>query len=382
MARKWDILDTLERELISHGLSYKFEGETARGLLASPRLKQIVNRTAELITQHETGHAFGDSALARVGKSLADGHLQEPAALLQAVHDAMPGEPLEEGEQRCFQILMRLVHDSNLDSLKRLGTSEKEEIRIVLSTVHSQKGEEFDTVIVLGLEQGNSPHNKPPAHQNLLEWRRNVQSLSHSTWRAKTTDEDLRDMYIQEEKRIFYVAMTRARHNLIISRAEERRLFSKNRKFKKSEFLDYTYPANLIQETQGDYGVKLASAKPKPKQTGYRAEEKKFKTVTGVAVRSKSEMLLANEFTRRGIRYAYEEPIEDIPWALPDFKFPDYPNVLLEHFGLLQDTTYWEKAKEKLDRYENLGWTTLTTDEHNIRHLSDTVDALIRRMKE
>ena len=381
LARKWDILDTLERELIASGLSYRFEGETARGLLASPKIRQIIDRAAELITQKEAGHTFGDSAMAKVGKALSEGTLNKPSPLLEAVQIAMSGDPLDNSDRECFGILLELVKDADLNLLKNFGGSEREAIRIVLSTVHSQKGEEFDTVIVLGLEQGNSPHDKPAAQQNLLEWRKRVQSLSHSTWRAKTTDEDLRDMYIQEEKRIFYVAMTRARHNLIISRAEERCLFSKTRSFEKSEFLDYKYEAKLVEETQGEYGILLASPKPQPKQTGYRAEDKKYKTNAGIFVRSKSELALANEFTVQGINYIYEEPIAETPWALPDFKFPDYTNVLLEHFGLLEDPTYWENAKRKLEDYERLGWTTFFTTEQDIQNLSVTVGRILENLK-
>ena len=377
LARKWGILDTLERELISRGLSYRFEGETARGLLASPRLGQIIDRAAELITQNEAGHAFGDSGLARVGKSLSDRCIQDPVRLLNAVRSAMPGEPLDESEGKRFDVLLALLKESDFKNIKSLSSTGREDIRIVLSTVHSQKGEEFDTVIVLGLEQGNSPHDKPPAHQNLLEWRKRVQSLSHSTWRAKTTDDDLRDMYIQEEKRIFYVAMTRARHNLIISRAEERQLFSKNNKFKKSEFLEYEYEDSLVKETQSEYQqISLKSPEPILKPSGYRGEDRKYETATGIHVRSKSEMLLANEFTRQEVLYTYEEPIAESPWALPDFKFPDYPNVLLEHFGLLDDTTYWQKAQEKLEEYENIGWTALYTTEDDIKSLTECVSKI------
>ncbi len=59
--------------------------------------------------------------------------------------------------------------------------------QIVLQTVHASKGLEYDVVFVIGLQEGMFPHKK-----------------------AKTRAE------IEEERRLFYVAMTRARERLYI----------------------------------------------------------------------------------------------------------------------------------------------------------------------
>src|SRR5262249_23466100 len=68
---------------------------------------------------------------------------------------------------------------------------------ITLMTLHSAKGLEFPVVILGGLEEGLLPHNR-----SML----NVQAL-------------------EEERRLCYVGMTRARDILILTRARARRQY-------------------------------------------------------------------------------------------------------------------------------------------------------------
>lgn len=64
---------------------------------------------------------------------------------------------------------------------------------VVLQTIHASKGLEYDTVIIIGLQEGIMPHS-----------------------RAGTEEE------IEEERRLMYVAMTRAKNRLyIIARGKE-----------------------------------------------------------------------------------------------------------------------------------------------------------------
>ena len=60
-------------------------------------------------------------------------------------------------------------------------------------TMHSAKGLEFDTVFVIGANEKITPYKK-----------------------AETVEE------IEEERRLFYVAMTRAKKRLVISYTKER----------------------------------------------------------------------------------------------------------------------------------------------------------------
>jgi DNA helicase-2/ATP-dependent DNA helicase PcrA len=74
----------------------------------------------------------------------------------------------------------------------------KDQPSVPLMTLHSTKGLEFDNVFIVGLEQDILPH------------RRSLEDPGVGT------DEDP----VEEERRLFYVGMTRARRRLFITHAD------------------------------------------------------------------------------------------------------------------------------------------------------------------
>ena len=94
-------------------------------------------------------------------------------------------------------------------------------------TLHSAKGLEFDAVFLAGLEEGLLPHTR--SGSNLSE--------------------------IEEERRLFYVGMTRAKQSLVISRAIYRRSYGEERlrASTPSRFLA-EIPAELIEAASGSLG--------------------------------------------------------------------------------------------------------------------------------
>lgn len=86
-----------------------------------------------------------------------------------------------------------------------------------LMTVHSAKGLEFDAVFIGGLEEGLFPHEN---------------SLQESSG-------------VEEERRLMYVAITRARQRLYISFAQSRMLHGQTRYNMRSRFLDELPEENL-----------------------------------------------------------------------------------------------------------------------------------------
>lgn len=85
-----------------------------------------------------------------------------------------------------------------------------DEPRVNMMTVHAAKGLEFDTVFVMGLEDGVFPN------QRALDDNPNS---------------------IEEERRLFYVAVTRAKQRLFLSYARSRQTFGKIVRNYKSRFL-------------------------------------------------------------------------------------------------------------------------------------------------
>jgi DNA helicase-2/ATP-dependent DNA helicase PcrA len=83
---------------------------------------------------------------------------------------------------------------------------------VKLMTVHASKGLEFDHVFITGLEQDLFPHE-----------RMNEDNISEA------------DM--EEERRLFYVALTRARKKLHLSYAQMRTIFGSKQVNTPSEFL-------------------------------------------------------------------------------------------------------------------------------------------------
>ncbi|PPC92898.1 MAG: DNA helicase II [Methylotenera sp.] len=96
-----------------------------------------------------------------------------------------------------------------------------------LMTVHAAKGLEFKAVFISGLEEGLCPHEQSLYENNGLE----------------------------EERRLMYVAVTRARQRLYLSHAQSRMLHGQVR---------YGIPSRFLDEIPDEL-LKLLNAKPAPK---------------------------------------------------------------------------------------------------------------------
>ena len=97
----------------------------------------------------------------------------------------------------------------------------EESEKVVLMTVHASKGLEFPVVFITGLEEGLFPHSRS------LESKEEV----------------------EEERRLFYVAVTRAKKLLTLSYARERRSFGTRRSTTPSRFIS-EIPPHLVKEVK------------------------------------------------------------------------------------------------------------------------------------
>jgi DNA helicase-2/ATP-dependent DNA helicase PcrA len=102
----------------------------------------------------------------------------------------------------------------------------RDDAPVVLMTLHAAKGLEFESVFVAGLEEGLLPHSRSLASSDSLE----------------------------EERRLCYVGMTRARERLHLSWARSRQVFGQRRLSEPSRFLD-EIPNERLERSGGFGGV-------------------------------------------------------------------------------------------------------------------------------
>ncbi|MEK7116636.1 MAG: UvrD-helicase domain-containing protein [Patescibacteria group bacterium] len=120
----------------------------------------------------------------------------------------------------------KLLEDTSLASDQDGDKEEKEGVRLM--TVHASKGLEFSYIFITGLEEGLFPHDRD-------------------------MDENVSEEEAEEERRLFYVAVTRAKKKLFLSYAQTRTIFGSRGsnipsefileipdEFLEREFLDYT----------------------------------------------------------------------------------------------------------------------------------------------
>jgi DNA helicase-2/ATP-dependent DNA helicase PcrA len=186
-----------------------------------------------------------DAATATVSTTITQ--MLERTGYLQSLRD----ERTEEAEAR-IENLVELVSAAReyelrdpeaslggfVDRLSLLSEADEADgttdARVWLMSMHAAKGLEFPIVIVAGMEEGLFPHAR------------------------SVEDED----DIEEERRIFYVCITRARERLVLTGAARRRVFGEYQPTEPSRFLDEV-PAELVKR------VESAAPAPRWQQPSY-----------------------------------------------------------------------------------------------------------------
>ncbi|WP_296329606.1 UvrD-helicase domain-containing protein [uncultured Treponema sp.] len=134
----------------------------------------------------------------------------------------------EAGEPTLYNYLNRitLLSRDDMDDDENLG-------KVNLMTIHASKGLEFPVVFIAGTEEGLIPH-------------------------GRAIDEG-GDAAVEEERRLFYVAITRARDKLLISSCRSRRRQNSSVESQPSRFLD-EIPPHLVQyhEPQKEVSADMA----------------------------------------------------------------------------------------------------------------------------
>ncbi len=182
------LAETIEHVIEYSGLNTYYQNEK-EGTDRLENLAELINAAAAFVAENDV-LVIGDMAETQIGVSSATNHNDSVLASFLA-HAA-----LEAGEHQAI---------AGADALQMM-------------TVHSAKGLEFHAVFMSGMEEGLFPHEN---------------SLTEADG-------------IEEERRLMYVALTRARRRLYLSLAQSRMLHGQTRYNVPSRFFQ-ELPENLLQ---------------------------------------------------------------------------------------------------------------------------------------
>ncbi len=236
--QKMTLREIIELVLDHSGLivHYKADREGADRI---ENLEELVNAAESFVTQE----GFGRDAVAlpvdelgnMVTEMLNGGLTQSPVSQgLDPQQSPVPpvpsaAEPLapdaETGET--LSPLAAFLTHAALESGDNQAKAGQDAIQLM--TVHSSKGLEFDCVFITGMEEGLFPHENSMSDHDGLE----------------------------EERRLMYVAITRARKRLYLSHSQTRMLHGQTRYNLKSRFFDELPEGALkwITPKQQPYGM-------------------------------------------------------------------------------------------------------------------------------
>ncbi|MCH5324379.1 MAG: UvrD-helicase domain-containing protein [Eubacterium sp.] len=244
-------------------------------LLESENLPTLAKKAKVLVPLGETFMELSASA-----DNIEDGAIIDEVLDLFGYRDALKAQGLE-GEVRLENInelksnmitfakenegcglsefLEQVALVSDLDSY------EQNEDRVVLMTMHSAKGLEFDTVFVIGMEE-----NIFPGYRSMMD-----------------------AMEIEEERRLAYVAITRAKRRLHLTCVKQRMLYGQTMRNNVSRFAR-EIPAQYMEYNDNTtsisgYGTSQSSYQPRQRQGGYLQQQQQAKPKTAASTETYRE---------------------------------------------------------------------------------------------
>ena len=229
-------LDDIERRAKDFGVSH---WETiniiveqnllqARAVSALKSFRDIVNSLAE--RARDAAEPISEIVKAAVidtgyKRALEDENTEEAEGRLLNLEELV--NAAAESEQRGETLRDFLDHAALVSDTDEY----KAEAQVTLMTMHAAKGLEFPLVFIAGLEEGLFPHSRANESQNDLE----------------------------EERRLCYVAITRAEKYLYLTHAMKRRVYGDEAPSEPSRFL-MEFPIELIEDkSQGGSWLRFAN---------------------------------------------------------------------------------------------------------------------------
>lgn len=144
----------------------------------------------------------------------------------------------------------------NIALITDLDNYEQDEDKVVLMTMHGAKGLEFNNVFIVGAEENIFPSYRAQLDMNEVE----------------------------EERRLAYVAITRAKKRLFISHTRQRLLYGSTQRNKLSRFVG-EIPVKDIENVDHTLHTEPVQRAQKPARTGYLQKETRQAQVEKMAAR-------------------------------------------------------------------------------------------------
>ncbi|MBX3610006.1 MAG: UvrD-helicase domain-containing protein [Hydrogenophaga sp.] len=191
-----NLKDIVELVLEHSGLLDHYRQER-EGQERVENLEELVNAAESFVMQE----GFGREAVALTQSPASQG-----LDLTTPIADALPTPDTDTGET--LSPLAAFLSHAALESGDHQAQAGQSAVQLM--TVHAAKGLEFDCVFITGLEEGLFPHENAMSDRDGLE----------------------------EERRLMYVAITRARKRLYLSHSQTRLLHGQTRYNLKSRFFD------------------------------------------------------------------------------------------------------------------------------------------------
>ncbi|MEH6999528.1 MAG: UvrD-helicase domain-containing protein [Limnobacter sp.] len=181
-----------------------------RGLSLADLVDKVINESG--LVAHFQADKDGEDRVenlkelvnAAASFAIAEGYYQDAAATMV-------------DEEKLITPLADFLSHASLEAGDNAAAAGQEAIQLM--TAHSAKGLEFKCVFVTGLEEGLFPHEN---------------SIGNSVEGGDGTSVEA----VEEERRLMYVAITRAREQLFLSHAQQRMLHGQIRYHLRSRFLD------------------------------------------------------------------------------------------------------------------------------------------------
>jgi DNA helicase-2/ATP-dependent DNA helicase PcrA len=199
------LTEAIDHVIGASGLITFYQGER-EGQDRIENLKELVNAAAAFLA--EMGIDRHVPASVGLAQAAADATATAPEVPQVVEFSDVEGAPPAPGmTQVALSPLAGFLAHASLESGERQAGEGSDAIQMM--TVHAAKGLEFDSVFVTGLEEGLFPHDNSSTQADGLE----------------------------EERRLMYVAITRARERLYLSFSQTRQLHGQTRYNVRSRFI-------------------------------------------------------------------------------------------------------------------------------------------------